>query len=244
MKAYAIDELNLLLGDDIRLTDNITVHQPKLDEIRHCEKEYLSTVSTLTTVPFDIPYQLKKINVDFTLISEWELFILLTRSITNKDTNLLFGDEIDFSKMKAIKSNGSIILSDGKIEIDESIYKQLASLLRKMHGFKKNHYSKVYNDFAKQQLIEEEKRDLERAKKLAVYRSGKSAYSNIISTLVNKEGFKYNWQTVKELTIYQLISSYQRIQVIDNAEHLYTGLYSGCIKFETAKSGLDIFKEI
>lgn len=244
MKTCVVSDLNLLLGDDIQITNGLTVHQRTIEEIRHCEKEYLSTVSTLTTVPFDIPYQLDKIGVDFTLISEWELFILLTRTVTNKDTNLIFGDNIDLSEMKAIKKNGSIILSDGNVEINELIYRRLVDLLRKMHGFKKNQYSKAYNDFAKQQLIEEERRDLERAKKLAKYSSGRSVYANIISTLINKEGFKYNYQTVKELTIYQLINSYQRVQIIDNADHMYTGLYSGCIKFETAKSSLDIFKEI
>ena len=72
---FAVDEARLITGDPFDVGVGITLYQPTMRQIlKFGEGEYLSTVSAFTSQPFDMPYQLSKMGIDFAEIKPFELF--------------------------------------------------------------------------------------------------------------------------------------------------------------------------
>ena len=46
------------------------------------------------------------------------------------------------------------------------------------------------------------------------------------------------------MKVYAFFDSLKRISIIDNANHLYQGLYSGCVEYKKVKKELDWLKPI
>lgn len=60
-------------------------------------------VHTLCSVGADLKWQLDDIGIDYTKISDYELFyFILARGFSKEDTKILFGDVLDFSQMQII----------------------------------------------------------------------------------------------------------------------------------------------
>ena len=232
-----IDQLALLLGDDYVLNDRITIHQPTIKSIKqYGEKEYFNLVAKLTAYPGDMKYPLWQKGIDYENISDFEMFLYMTRSITAKDSYILFGD-LDLSAMKVVPSDvGRPMLYDEKndIRIDENIYRYIFNFLVTTHRLHKDH-EYAGNEETKQLLIELDRQDREMAEN-AEFKSG---LYNIISTLVNIDGFKYDYDTIQDLTLYQLMDSVARVQVIKSSLALLQGSYSGMI--DTSKIDKEYF---
>lgn len=73
---FEIDDLKVYKGDDIRITDKITVMQPTIDQIiEFGEKRYFSAVHTLVGVGADFKWQLwDYYGIDYTAIEDFDLF--------------------------------------------------------------------------------------------------------------------------------------------------------------------------
>ena len=118
-------DLLLYFGDDYVINEHITIHQPVVGEIIPCEKEYFSTVHTLTAIPSDLKSQLWDLKLDWNTIEDFELFRMLAPTLPKERTQILFGD-LDFSEMKQYMNNqnGNIVLANKEtgVIIDEMIY--------------------------------------------------------------------------------------------------------------------------
>lgn len=232
--AQLIDDWKLYRGDDIKLTNKITIKQPTLNEICDVgEQEYLGFIQNITATHMDndVIVFLDKIGVDFTKISDWELFFTLCGQFNSPASKLLFG-ELDFSTFQAKQNeNGEVILinNDGVI-IDETIYKIIVEIIRKINNLPKPKFTKILdNEAQKQMAISYAKRKVESVKRKAKFCPQTSFYLPIVSSLVVHKGFKYNIETVHELKIFQFWYSLQRIQIKEDSDHLYQGLYNGCV---------------
>ena len=53
------------------------------------------------------------------------------------------------------------------------------------------------------------------------------SYADIISSLVNLSGFKYNYDTVRDIHISQLLDSFYRQNKIIEYQNIMNGLFSG-----------------
>lgn len=229
-------ELDLLRGCDYVINEHIKIRQPTLDEIyRYGEKKYFWLVNTLTISPADIKSMLYDLNIDWEEISDFEVFILLCKSLSLEDTSIIFGDRIDFSKLVVcentntnepvlveVDSNNNIKY-DG-ILIDSHIYMLFTEYLRKMHGFKKNN-ERAGNEETKKILIELEREDL----KLAQSKEFKSVLKPLIIPMVNCQEFKYNYTSVWELPISLFLDSVKQVQKIKEVGYLMQGIYAGNI---------------
>ena len=129
-----VDKLKLYRGQDYKINDNIIIHQPSLGEICDFgEGRYYSIVQTLTAIPSDMKSQLDDIGIDYEAISDFELFILLIKTLNYDDTKIIFGD-LDLSKFELYtdKSNGETVLAQNirkekEVEYVEIINKKLNS---------------------------------------------------------------------------------------------------------------------
>ena len=123
---FEVDDLLLYFGDDYIINDKIRIHQPLIGEIVSCEREYFSMVHTLTAIPSDMKSQLWDMGLDWCELEDFDLFIMLSQTMTPDKTGILFGD-LDFSKMRPYRSqqNDEVVLADKEsgVIIDKLIYK-------------------------------------------------------------------------------------------------------------------------
>lgn len=238
------DELKIFRGDDYIVTDYIKIHDPTLDEISsYGEKEYFSMVHTLTATPQNLKFQLWDMGIDYTEITPYELFYsVLYKMCSQEQTAILFGD-LDFTKFEVFqnKKNGLITMRQGDIVIDEYVYNVIVDYLRSIHNIEKDETLPA-NNSTKMILIEDDRDEY-------LINKGKEYHSQLkklISTMVNIEGFKYNYSQIWEMKINHFMDSVKRVPHIKNADLLLQSGYSGfgiSLK-DVNKKQLDYFGEL
>ena len=222
-----VDEAKILLGEPIAITKFLSVKQPTVREVlRYGEKKYLSLIHTLTSEPFDMPYYLDQMGIDFEKITPFELFTVLIQGVSKEDASLLFND-IDFSQFVVVQRDSDIILMNSKGEvIDSGVREYIADNLRRMHCLPKNEITSCYNSFAHKLLIKKQKRDMEQAQKRIEMFGERSELAPLISSLAC-EWHSYN--QVLDLTIGQFFDAVIRSGYREAAESLAAALRSGTL---------------
>ena len=225
------DELKIYRGEDFVVSKYIKIHQPSLSEIcDYGEQEYYSIIYHLTATPQTMKVQLWDMEprIDYTKITPYELFYnILYRLFPKEKTSIIFGD-LDFTKFQIMqrKDNGDILLcqfvNDEQVIIDEFTYNLIMDYLRKVHGVYKDEKIPA-NNTTKMILIEDAREEFERNKN----KDHPSQLVNLISSMVNSEGFKYNHSQVWDMKINAFMDSVKRISKIKNAELLLQSGYSG-----------------
>lgn len=101
-----IDKLKLYKDSHIKVTSDITLHIPTLEEIvDYGEQKYFTTISSITSVGADLKWQLADIGIDYTEIDDYVLFYqFIAPSLSHESTKLFLPDYVDFSKMRAFKN--------------------------------------------------------------------------------------------------------------------------------------------
>lgn len=222
-----MSSINLLYQRRYVINDKISVIIPTVGEIVDHEDEYYDTVSLLTAMPIDLMVQLDDMGIDFTEINEYELFLTTFILLRALDTTLIF-DKLDLKGFEYCKNNqnGQTVLYDEKngIMIDQAIHRKVATVLRKIHHIEQDR-RRPANDEAKEYM-------LKRAREKARRRKTKvedSQLEQLITALVNTCEFKYDYETVRDLSIYQFNQSLKQIVHKNNYEHKMNGIYAGTI---------------
>ncbi len=219
--------INLLYKKEYAINDFVRVRIPTVGEILDNEDKYYGMVSMLTAMPIDMMVQLDDIGVDFTKINDYELFLLLFRSLKEQDTSLIFGD-LDLRPFQTAvnEQNGLIILVNPEtgVKIDRAIHGQIAATLRRIHHLKKD-IRKPANIEAKDYLLERARTKMRRQKN----RATDSQLEELIVAMVNTEQYHYGFEGTRELSIYQFNESvHQVIKKIDYDNRMH-GIYSGTV---------------
>lgn len=222
----SIDKMKLLLCRPVVINDFITLKQPTVREIVDAdEQRYFSVFHSLAGIPSDMKSVLWDMGVDYMKMSDWELFISLSRMYKKEDTELIFGD-LDFSTAEILvdEETQQTVLSLEQGIVTEEIYDQFIPYIREMIGYTLKR-EKAANKFTKQILIDEdrEKRQLNKDKPY------ESFLFSIILSLVNTEEFPYDYDTVLNCSMYQLMKSFLQIQNKKSACALYQGSMSGFV---------------
>lgn len=223
------DELKIYRGEDFVVSKYIKIHQPTLGEICDFgEQNYYSMVHTFTATPQSMKSQLWDMSIDYTEITPYELFYSKLYGIFPiEKTSIIFGD-LDFSKFKLRQriDDKSILLyqeiNDEPVIIDEYTYSIIVDYLCKSHFIERD-LKIPANNSTKMILIEDAKEEIERNKNKSYH----SQLKNLISTLVNSEGFKYNHEQVWNMKINAFMDSVKRVGKIKNAQLLLQSGYSG-----------------
>ena len=76
MDLLELDTLGLYFGDPYVINENVSVLQPTIGDIaKYGEKNYFSLVHTITAIPSDLKSQLWDMGLDWTQITDFQLFI-------------------------------------------------------------------------------------------------------------------------------------------------------------------------
>lgn len=229
-----MDELKLIRGKEIIINienkpdKNIVLYQPSIDKICDFgEESFTNTFRHLCIIPSDIKSVLWDSGIDYMKISDFELFIMVSRGISNKDTSLILGD-INLSEMIPMKKseNDEIVLYNQQEDyyIDEKIYEEMISYIRAMFGFVPK-VEKAGNKFTKKILIDEDRDKRKNIKETEF----QSIIVPQIITLVNTEELNYNYKTIFNLTLYQLNKSLWQVYKKKEKCALLQGRMSGFI---------------
>lgn len=227
MAVPANDELRVYRGSDFMVNDTIRIHQPTLGEIcDYGEQNYYQMVITLTCVPADMKWQLFDMGIDYTEVEEFQFFYsFLCKSFDRKQTEILFGD-LDFASYEPYvrPKTGEVVLYHPKRGdiIDEKTYQTIMEYVREIHGLVKDE-KRPANESTKQILIEDAREEYQRHKDKPYH----SQLKNLISAMINSEGFKENYHTVWDMKIHAFMDSVKRVSKIKNATLLLQSGYSG-----------------
>ena len=226
MTSFEIDELQLYFGDDYVINDYITISQPSIGQVvDYGESSYFSTIYTITAIPSDMKAPLWDMGIDWTELDDFELFIMLSQTLTLDKTSLLFG-ELDFSQLKPYpnKVNGDIVLANKEtgVIIDKMIYLRIVSYLRKLHNITPK-IERAANEMTKKVLIEEDRNKI----RLNQEKPFKSYLLPLISAVKVKQG--YTKEYVRNMGLYEFFDDIARMSLINNADHLLSAAYAGTI---------------
>ena len=223
------DELKLYRGQDFTVSEHIVIHQATLGEIcDYGEQDYYSMIYQLTATPASMKAQLWDMGIDYTTITPFELFYsLLYKLYSQEKTSILFGD-LDFTRFQVMQraDQESIFLcqmvDDEPVIIDEYTYNLIMDYLRQIHMLQKDEKMPA-NESTKKILIEDAREEYERNKNKEYH----SQLVNMVSAMINSEGFKYNHSEVWNMKINAFMDSVKRISKIRNAHLLLQSGYSG-----------------
>ena len=228
-KNYQFDKLKMFFGEDYKVSDGIIISQPTIGNILEFgEKRFYEVLNPFVANPTSFRVSLWKVGIDWTKISDYELFyrLILQLKMTPQDTYLLFGD-LDFSKFTPCKRKDdederNIVLynQEQSVIIDEEVYCHISRYLRTMFNiFPK--VEKAKGRTTKEWMIEEDIKNSEMAK------PSESSLMPMISFCLNHPGFKYKKKELKELGIFEFNDSVQRLLVYESTSSLMKGMYSG-----------------
>lgn len=220
---------SLLYARSYPVNDKISIRIPTVGEILENEVAYNSILSCVISTPYDFMVYLDDMGIDFEKLTEYDLFLLLFPSLQSADTSIVFGD-LDLSKFSPAinEKNGQVILlnAEDDIVIDRGVHDLICQAIRKI-----NHLEKVTrrpgNSEAKKYMIERARIKLQRA---ARRKRETSELEKLIVALVNTEEFKYGYQEVLDLTIYQFRASVDQIIHKIHFNNTMIGVFAGTVK--------------
>lgn len=228
LKLIEVDELKMYFNEPFYINDKIAIYIPTIgDIVEFGEKQYYGMVHTLTCIPSDMKSQLFDMNIDYETISDFELFIMLTRGLTKDDTRLILGD-LDLSKFNVFtnQENGEFVLYDIETDttIDKLIYMKMVEYIRKVHNIKPK-VEKAANKTTKKILIQLDRDRIKKAQKEPY----KSQLKELISAMMRYPGFKYKKNELKECGLYEFMDTVQGSQIYVSTTALLSGMYSGMV---------------
>lgn len=210
----------------VDILPNLSLRIPTVGEILDDEATYYNIVSSLTASPFQYMVQLDDIGIDFTAITDFDLFKMLFPIYAKSDLSLLFG-ELDTSDFAIYKDNiqNEFVYSPGNhIEINENVYNDLVNLIRKVNLLEKVKY-KPGNESARKYLLEKERKKQKRNAK----KTYEPYLEKLVIALVNTSEFPYDYDSCMNLSIYNFNQSFKQIQRKISFDKTMIGVYAGTV---------------
>lgn len=242
---FHVDLLKLYYGSDFAVNDNIKIHQPTILEIiEYGETKFWSLVAKLCANPTSVRLQLWDIGIDWNTLSEFQLFMLLSRSFTVDETRIIFGD-LDLSKFKPIEIEGKTVLvnmDNPKNIMDEDTYRIMIKYLRTMFDFHPK-TERAADKWTKDALIQGDRYEIINRQKMADLnprKTDESPFLPLISFCLTHPGFKYRKDELGKVGLFEFMESLKRIQNTESVLALMNGMYSGFID----TSGIDASKDL
>lgn len=237
-----VDELQLYFGDPYVVNDYITITIPKIGEVvKYGERQYYSMIQTITAIPSEMKANLWDMGIDWTQITDFQLFMMIAPTLSKDKTHILFGD-LDFQVMRPFqnKQNDTVVLFNPQTNavIDELAYGKMQAYLCAAHNLTKK-VEKAANEFTKKFMIDEDRQKI-------AYNS-KQPYKSFLRPLISavKCRMGYTLDYVKNMGLFEFFDDLNRLQIIVNADALLQGSYSGMVDTsKIQKKNFDWCREI
>lgn len=237
-----MDELSLYFGDPYVVNKYITITLPKMGElVQFGERQYYSVIQTLTAIPSEMKSQLWDMGLDWTQLTDFQLFMMIAPTLPKSQTSIILGD-LDLQNLRPIENleNDTVVLRDPDtgVVIDELAYGKIHSYLCSAHNLTKK-VEKAANEYTKKFMIEEDRRNIAYQKKQPY----KSFLKNLISAVKCRQGYTLDY--VRNMGIVEFFDDVSRLQIIVHTDALLQGSYSGMVDTKKIpKKEFDWFREV
>jgi hypothetical protein len=220
---------SLLYADHIEITDKISVRIPTVGEILEDEQKYYSLVSSLTSSPFQCMVQLDDMGINYTEVTDYQLFQMMFVMLSTTDMSILFGDLVTngYQLYKDTSNDTDVLYNETTgtdYKIDEFVYIKIADAIRKINNLEKDN-SKPGNEEAKRYLLKKARKKQKRN----ANKPYEPYLEKMVIALVNRPEFKYNYEETMEMSIYRFNQSFKQIQTSINFDKTMIGVYAGTI---------------
>lgn len=218
---------SLLNASSINVVPRLTLRIPTVGEILEDEQMYYNIVSSLTSSPFQFMVQLDDKGIDYTTITDFQLFMMLFPMFAKSDLSILFGDldTSDFNIYIDKTDNSQVIYSPkNDITINELVYNDLTEMIRKINMFEKVK-SKPGNETAKKYLLQKERK----RQKRNANKPYEPYLEKLVIALVNTSEFPYDYDECMNLSIYRFNQSFKQIQQKISFDNTMIGVYAGTV---------------
>lgn len=237
MKEYLDD---LYWGNDIVINNHITIHQPKVRDIKGFkvdnedypdgETGYYKMLAAVTSTPADYDVQLDSLGVRYEDVDPMDFFFGLTRSfnLTPDITKPLFGDLdlLSFQRQVDVNDENHILyINDDDVRIDKPLYTMIMGIIRDMHNIEANN-TVWENEASRAEHMKQEKRRMKRKKK---EEPKHSVLLPLISMMSCQPGCKYTREEILDLNIFYFYDMLHQLLHDQQVDHLMTGVYVGLI---------------
>lgn len=237
-----VDELALYFGNPYVVNDYITITIPKIGEVvEFGERQYYSMVHTISAIPSEMKSQLWDIGLDWTQITDFQLFMMLAPTLPQDQTSILFGD-LDLQAMRPFENreNETVFLYNPEtgVIIDELAFGKIHSYLCSAHNLTKK-VEKAANEYTKKFMIDEDRQK--------ILHNAKQPYKSFLKPLISsvKCRMGYTLDYVKNMGLCEFFDDLSRLQIIVNADALLQGTYSGMVDTsKIPKKNFDWCREI
>ena len=227
--------MGLLYADVYRLNDDLSAVIPNMGDVVDNQDEYYRLLSVFIATPFDLMVQLDDMGIDFTEITKYQLFFMLFKQVLEeykeggaKSLDLILTG-MDFNNLYPavdMKTEEYFLVAENRrIVINERIYLQLRSALCFINDIEKKDKTPG-NDEAKAYLLERARKKQQRAMRQSQINS---ELEDHIVALVNTKDFKYDFDTVRDITIYMFNRSLKQIQKRMDYDQVMRGYYAGTL---------------
>lgn len=233
-------KISLLGRKTYKVTDKITVNIPTVGLVRgenaEDEENFWSEVGLFSISADDIALDLEKMGIDFTAVSDYSVFVMLysaRKSDMSKSgaSDLLF-EGFNLWGLNLMQSENSYVFTDasGDIVLNEEIYDKLSDVIVLITGHKKPKRMKFANNFARQRWLKKVRRKKEieaENRKSSQEKNSCGVLDGIILRLVCNANFPYNFETINDVTLYDLIYSLKQIEKDISVSDLMQGRLVG-----------------
>lgn len=222
--------ISLIGRQNYTLSNGLVLHIPTLRELRgKCDEDEVRNFNLITPficTPTDLMVELYEQGIDFQIFTDDYIFFA---TIIEKYSGLNYGlifENAGVCNWKVVADNTDVYVFDeeNEIIITKDIYEELSEVLRKMYYRERTH-REFCNQRALKMAVKIAKKEYEKAMR----DKNSSEFDNMILLLVNNSNFKYNFESVSDLTIYDFLSSFRQIQKSDYVDKITLGGYSGGI---------------
>lgn len=233
-KPYKVDLGTVKISSGLFKEDvkkSITVYQPTIGKIVDMgEEKFFSSLNAFITNTTSYRLPLWDMGIDWNEISNFDLFLILYKSIDDDVSQMLFKvnmSDFEFYTMTLDGVDIPILYSKkNKVIIDEDVYNHFSQYLQEVFQLKPEEQL-TKDSVMKKWFIDKDRRHQEREDKKK--KEDTSNMQAIISTCVNHAGFKYTLEELKEVGVCFFYDSVQRLQIYESTTALMKGMYSGFV---------------
>lgn len=209
----------------IDVLPNLSIRIPTVGEILEDEFTYYNIITSLTASSFQYMVQLDDMGIDFTTISDYQLFMMLFFVYVKSDLSILFKDLDTSDFIVKHEGNSEFLYSpSNNIEINEKVYNDIVDVIRKINLLEKVKY-KPGNEAARKYLLEKERKKQKRNAK----KKQEPYLEKLVIALVNTAEFPYDYDSCMDLSIYKFNQSFKQIQHKIAFDKTMIGVYAGTV---------------
>lgn len=222
--------ISLIGRRNYTLSNGLVLHIPSLKELRgECDEDEMKNfnlISPFISTPTDLMVELYDMGIDFQVFDDDYLFFAtMIEKYSGLDYSLVF-ENTGVCNWKVVTDGKDVYVfdEDNEIIITKEVYLELSEVLRKMY-----YRVRTHREFCNQRALKMAVKIAKKEYEKTMRDRESSEFDNMILLLVNNSNFKYDFDSVKDLTIYDFLSSFRQIQKSDYVDKITLGGYSGGI---------------